>query len=181
MQLQWVDLVVIGIIGLSAFTGLFRGVIKEVIALGVWVVGLWVGYHYTDSLTPWVAQYVQNSTAQTAIAFVIILIGVLIAGSVLNYTLSLLLKSTGLSSIDKLLGMCFGFIRGGFIVSLILAILSMTSLPYQQYVNNSMICNQLRPVVNWISSYIPMVLNQIKSVDTISAGMGNLIDAAPRF
>ena len=115
MQLQWVDLVVLGIIAVSALTGLFRGVIKEFIALGVWVVGLWMGYNYSQSLTPWIGQYINNTTAQTAIAFLTILIGVLIAGTILNFTLGLLLKSTGLSTIDKLLGMGFGVIEVTFL------------------------------------------------------------------
>jgi membrane protein required for colicin V production len=181
MQFQVVDLVIIGIIGLSSITGLFRGVVKEVIALGIWIVAIWMGYNHAQSLTPWLQTYIQNPTACTAIAFLIIVVGVLFAGAVLNFILGLMLRRTGLSSMDKLLGMCFGFARGVFMVSLILAILSQTSLPYQQYTQSSAIVAQLQPVVNWITGYIPLVLNHLKSVDTsVSGNIGNIINTIPR-
>lgn len=179
MQLQWIDLFIIGIIGLSALTGLFRGVVKEIIALGIWIVGIWMGYNHAQSITPYVQPYIQNTTAQTAVAFLAILFGVLLAGGILNFILGLMLRRTGLSSMDKILGMGFGFARGVFIVSLILAVLKMTSLPYQQYVQSSTICAQLQPIVNWISRYIPTFINQLKSVDNVTGNIGNIIDTIP--
>lgn len=179
MQLQWIDLILIGMIGLSSLTGLFRGVIKEAISLGVWIVGIWMGYNYSQNLTPWLQQYILNSTARTVVSFSIILIGVLFAGAVINFILSLMLRRSGLSSIDKILGMGFGFARGVFIVSLVLAVLKMTSLPYQQYTQSSVVCAKLQPVVNWISGYIPIFLDRMKSVDSISGNLGNLIDTIP--
>lgn len=179
MQLHWIDLIIIGIIGLSAITGLFRGVVKEVIALGIWVVAIWMGYNHAQSLTPWIQPYIQNTTAQTAVAFFVILLGVLIAGGILNFLLGLLLKRSGLSSMDKILGMCFGFARGVFIISLILAVLRMTSLPYQQYTQSSTLCAQLQPIVNWISGYIPTFINHIKAVDSVSGNFGTIIDTIP--
>ena len=181
MQSQIVDIVLIIVIGLSSLTGLFRGVVKEVIALGIWIVAVWMGYNHAQSLTPWLSSYIHNPTALMAIAFLVIVVGVLLAGAILNFILGLMLKRTGLSSMDKILGMCFSFARGVFIVSLILAILSMTSLPYQQYIQGSKVVPQLQPVVNWISGYIPMVLNHLKSVDTnVSGKIGNIINTIPR-
>ncbi|MGC1182266.1 CvpA family protein [Legionella sp.] len=181
MKFQIIDLIIIGIVGLSSLTGLFRGVVKEVIALCIWIVAIWTGYHYSQSLTPWVGSYIQSSTASEIVAFIIIVVGVLLIGSILNFILGLVLKRSGLSSIDKILGMCFGFVRGIFIVSLVLAILSMTSLPYQPYVKGSVICNQLKPVINWVSKYIPIVLNHLKSVDSnVNGDIGNIINTIPR-
>ncbi|MDR3503621.1 MAG: CvpA family protein [Legionella sp.] len=179
MQYQWIDLILIVMIGLSTITGLFRGVIKEVIALGIWIVAIWVGYNYSQSLTPWLSQFIANQTARTAAAFMIIVIGVMFAGAVINFILGLILRRSGLSSIDKILGGCFGFGRGVLMVSLVLAVLKMTSLPYQPYTQSSVICNQLQPVVNWISGYIPIVLNQMKSMDSVSGNIGNIIDSIP--
>lgn len=178
MQFQWIDLFIIGIIGLSALTGLFRGAVKEVIALAIWIVAVWAGFNQAQSLTPYLQAYIQNPTACIIAAFIIIVLAVLLAGALLNYILSLLVRRTGLSSMDKILGMIFGFARGVFIVSLILAILKMTSFPYQQYTQNSTICAQLQPVVNWISGYMPTLINQLKSVN-VSGAIGTIIDTFP--
>lgn len=178
MQLQWLDLIIIGVIGLSALTGLFRGAVKEIIALGIWIVAIWMGYNYSKSLTPWLQSYISDQSARTVVAFLIILFGVLLAGGIINTILSFMLRRTGLSGMDKILGMVFGFARGVFIVSLILATVKMTSLPYEQYTANSALCAQLNPVINWISGYFPAFINRVKSVDGAGA-VSNLIDTIP--
>lgn len=174
-QLQWVDLIIVAIIGLSALTGLFRGFIKELIAIGIWVLAIWAGYKYSQNLLPWLQPYIQDKSVCTVIAFVIILLGVLIAGGIINALLGLILRGTGLGGMDKILGMIFGFVRGVFIVSLIIAILSMTSFPYQQYLQGSRLYPQLLPVIKWISGYLPHLINQVKLADKIPS----LIDIVP--
>jgi membrane protein required for colicin V production len=173
MQFQWVDLIFIVIIGLSSITGLFRGFIKEFIALGIWILGIWAGYNYSQSLNPWLQPYIQDQSIRTIIAFVVILLGVLIGGGIFNALLGLFLRGSGLGAMDKVLGACFGFARGVFILSLVLSILSMTSLPYQSYLSGSSVYPQLLPVVNWVSGYIPKLVNQMK---TAKNSPFNLID-----
>jgi membrane protein required for colicin V production len=59
MQLQWVDIAIISVIGLSVLTGLFRGFVKELVALCVWVLAIWLGINYSQSLDPWLQSYIQ--------------------------------------------------------------------------------------------------------------------------
>jgi membrane protein required for colicin V production len=174
MQIDWVDLVIIVIVGLSAVTGLFRGLIKEFIALGIWVLAIWAGYKYSQNLTPWLQHYIHDKSIQTMVAFIIILLGVLISGGIINALLGLILRSTGLGSMDKILGAAFGFARGVFIVALIMAVMNATSMPYQQYVHSSKFYPALSPLVQWISGYFPQIINKVKSADK----SGGLIDIA---
>ncbi|MCE0723496.1 MULTISPECIES: CvpA family protein [Legionella] len=178
MQFQWVDLIFIVIIGLSSITGLLRGFIKEFIALGVWILAVWVGYNYSGALNPYLQPYIQDQSIRTILGFIIVVLGVLIAGGIANAILGLFLRGSGLGAMDKVLGGIFGFARGVFILSLIFAILSMTSLPYQQYVQSSRIYNQLVPVINWISGSLPGLINKAKQ--TVSANESfNFIDISP--
>ncbi|MGM9453666.1 CvpA family protein [Legionella bozemanae] len=178
MQFQWVDLIFIIIIGLSSITGLLRGFIKEAIALGVWILAVWAGYNYSGSLNPYLQPYIQDQSIRTIIGFIIVVLGVLIAGGIANAILGLFLRGSGLGAMDKVLGGIFGFARGVFILSLIFAILSMTSLPYQQYVQSSRVYNQLLPVINWISGSLPGLINKAKQ--TVSANESfNFIDITP--
>ncbi|HHQ9289427.1 TPA: CvpA family protein [Legionella anisa] len=178
MQFQWVDLIFIVIIGLSSITGLLRGFIKEFIALGVWILAVWAGYTYSGALNPYLQPYIQDQSLRTIAGFVIVVLGVLIVGGIGNAILGLFLRGSGLGAMDKVLGGIFGFFRGVFILSLIFAVLSMTSLPYQQYVQSSRIYNQMLPVINWISSSLPGVINKAKQ--TVSANESfNFIDISP--
>ncbi|MCL5272386.1 MAG: CvpA family protein [Gammaproteobacteria bacterium] len=165
MQLQWVDIGIITIVGLSVLTGLFRGFVKELVALCVWVLAIWLGFNYSQSLDPWLQNYIQEQSARTAVAFIIILFGTLFVGGVINAVLSFILKRAGLSGTDRTLGMGFGFLRGVFIVALIMVAVKMTSLPYQEYSKESKLYAQFDPVVSLLYSHLPEFIKQVKAVD----------------
>lgn len=175
MQLQWVDIAIVAIIGLSVLTGLFRGFVKELVALCVWILAIWLGVHYSQNLDPWLQSYIQEQSARTAVAFIIIMFATLFAGGVVNAILSFILKRSGLSGTDRTLGMGFGFLRGVFIVALIMVAVKMTSLPYQQYAQESKLYARFDPVVALLSSHLPEFINQVKAVDKTE----NIIDTVP--
>lgn len=165
MQLQWVDLGIITIVGLSVLTGLFRGFVKELVALCVWILAIWLGYHYSESLDPWLQSYIQEKSARTAVAFVIILFSTLLVGGIINAILSFILKRAGLSGTDRTLGMGFGFLRGVFIVALLMVAVKMTSLPYESYAQNSQLYSRFDPLVAWLYGQMPEFVKQVKTVD----------------
>ncbi|MGP1931831.1 MAG: CvpA family protein, partial [Arsenophonus sp. ET-DL12-MAG3] len=67
---------------------------------------------------------------KNGIAIAILFITTLIIGALINYLINSLLEKTGLSSTDRLLGLCFGVLRGILIVSIILFFLdTFTFLP----------------------------------------------------
>lgn len=175
MQLQWVDIAIITVIGLSVLTGLFRGFVKELVALCVWILAIWLGYHYSERLDPWLASFIQEKSARTAVAFIIILFATLLAGGIVNAVLSFILKRAGLSGTDRTLGMGFGFIRGVFIVALIMVAVKMTSLPYQHYSQDSQLYARFDPLVSWLYGHLPEFIKQVKSVDKSE----NIIDTVP--
>jgi len=165
MELQWVDLAIISAIGLSVLTGLFRGFVKELVALCVWILAIWLGYHYSESLDPWLQSYIQEKSARTAVAFVLILFATLLVGGIVNTILSFILKRAGLSGTDRTLGMVFGFFRGVFIVALLMVAVKMTSLPYQKYSQESKLYARFDPLVDWMYGRVPEFIKQVQTVD----------------
>lgn len=175
MQLQWIDLAIITVVGLSVLTGLFRGFVKELVALCVWFLAIWLGYHYSGSLDPWLQNYIQEQSARSAVAFLIILFATLLVGGIINAALSFILKRAGLSGTDRTLGMVFGFCRGVFIVALLMVAVKMTSLPYEKYSKESQFYARFDPLVAWISAHMPEFVKQVKTVDKTE----NLIETVP--
>jgi membrane protein required for colicin V production len=175
MQLQWVDLAIIAVVSLSVLTGLFRGFVKELVALCVWILAIWLGFKYSQNLDPWLKSYIQEQSARTAVAFIIILFATLFVGGVVNATLSFILRKAGLSGTDRTLGMGFGFLRGVFIVALLMVAVKMTSLPYDQYSKDSVLYARFDPVVALLYTQLPDVIKKIKTVDNNES----IIDTAP--
>lgn len=172
MPLQWVDIAIVVIISLSVLTGLFRGFVKELISLCTWVVAIWLGAHYYEAFDPWLSSYLQDKTARTAVAFILIMFAALLVGGIVNATLSFVLKRAGLSGTDRTLGMAFGFLRGVFIVALIMLAIQMTSLPHDQYSKDSKLYARFDPLVIWLYGRMPEFIKQVKTIDKSE----NLID-----
>ena len=165
MSLHWMDYVIIAVIGLSVITGLFRGFIKELIALGVWILAIWLAFNYSSALDPWLQPYVHDKTARTVVSFVAILLATIIVGGLFNALLSFILHRAGLSGTDRLLGMGFGFVRGVFIVALLMLVVKMTSIPHQDYTNQSQLYAKFDPLVNWLYKFTPNLIQQVKVFD----------------
>ena len=129
-SLTWVDLVVIGIITVSTLLSLFRGLVKEVASLAVWVLAI-VGasrlaHLVADVLPDWLAAPLQQT-----LAFLIVLVVILLVGRLLIMLAKELVSAAGISGLDRVLGMAFGMARGGLLVVVLAILASMTALPGQ--------------------------------------------------
>lgn len=118
--MNWVDIVILAIISISALMSLSRGLYKELMSLVIWVVAFLVAINFQDGLSVLLEQSIPHLTLRTAASYVILFISTLILGSVVNFFVAQLFKATGLSSTDKALGVVFGLLRGAMIVMAIL-------------------------------------------------------------
>ncbi len=170
-EFSGVDYVILAIIGVSVITGLFRGFIKELMALGIWIIALWGAAKFSgfaaDYLKPWITQ----SEFRMVVSFVLLTITILLLGGLITSLMSFLIERSGLSSTDRLLGMVFGFARGVFIISLIILVAQMTGFPQEKYAKHSKLYDQFTPVVGWLSSFAPQWLSKIKSIDKTQSKM----------
>lgn len=167
MHLSGLDIVIISVIGLSILTGLFRGFIKELMAICIWGAAFFLAAFYTTKVALLLQPFISDATVRKILAFVIILLGTLILGGLCNALLSFMLNKTGLNGTDRILGMGFGFIRGVLIVALLILVAQMTSLPYQAYAQSSNLYHKFDPIVTWMKQWVPSFLTQIKKVDPV--------------
>ena len=165
MGMHWLDLVIIGVISLSILTGVIRGFIKELIALCIWVLAIWMGYQYAPLLDPYLNSWISDKSIRFIVGFVIIMVSTLITGGIFNAVLGILMKKSGLSGTDRILGIVFGFARGFFIVTLGLLVLQMTSLSREEQTKDSRLMVMFQPSVQWISARVPSILAKMRTLD----------------
>lgn len=168
MTFSWVDIAITSVVVLSMITGLFRGFVKECIALCVWVFAFWVAFHYSTALDPWVAPYIQDKSVRTVIEFLIILFSSLILGGIINAIIGFLMRRSGLSGTDRVFGMGFGFARGVFIVAILMLGIRMTGMPVEEYSKVSILYTKMIPLVDWLSGYVPDFIKQVQIFDKSS-------------
>jgi membrane protein required for colicin V production len=129
MALHWADVGILALIAVSAVLSLFRGLIREVVALLGWVVAGWVSLKFSPVLAAHFAQFLSVPSLRLAIAFVVLLVGTLVPFGVLNLLLGRLIASTGLGGTDRMLGVVFGIVRGAAIVTLLVMLAGLTPFP----------------------------------------------------
>jgi membrane protein required for colicin V production len=167
-QFSSLDIVILVVIAVSVFTGLFRGFVKELFALGIWFLALWSGGHFSSYGAEYLKPWINQTELRLLASFVAIMLVVLVVGGLLSSLLAFLISRSGLSGTDRLLGMVFGFGRAVFIISLLIVVAKLSGFPEKQYTTQSKLYAEFNPVVNWLSSFAPGWLEKIKSLDNSS-------------
>ncbi len=113
---NWSDWAIIAILTISSLISLKRGFVKEALSLAIWVVAFAVASWFSPKLAPMLAVYLDTASLQQMAAFAALFIATLLVGGAVNYLLATLIKATGLTGTDRMLGVLFGLFRGLVII-----------------------------------------------------------------
>jgi membrane protein required for colicin V production len=106
------DYVVLSVVGLAAVMGLVRGLVREAISLGSWVVGGVVVRLFHHDVTLWLAPRTGGQASAAAVAFLLLFFGVVVLGRLVASFLIQAARASGLGPADRLLGFGFGALKG---------------------------------------------------------------------
>ena len=110
------DWIIVAILSASGLLSLWRGLVKEAISLVIWVAAFGIGITFSPKLSALLASSVENDSLRLILSFILLLVGTLLVGGLINRILASLLKVAGLSGTDRLLGMVFGIFRGAIVI-----------------------------------------------------------------
>lgn len=117
--MNYLDIILLAVIGLFLIRGLARGFVKEVFALGSMVVGFLAASNLHQFLDPHLAIYMDNSGAVKALSFVIIFAAVILVSWGISKLIREFLEVTLLAWVDRGAGAVFGALEGLIICTLL--------------------------------------------------------------
>ena len=149
-MLNWLDWVIIVVLAVSTLLSVWRGFAREAISLAAWVAAFVVANLFVDQMATLLATWISNITGRYVAAYAILFVGTLMLGSLLGMLARQLVKVTGLSVLDRLLGTVFGFARGVILILVCAFVLRQLVPPGDlQWLHQSQLMPQLDMLAQW--------------------------------
>ena len=117
-----IDIIIVGIVAISALLGVFRGLIKEALSLASWFAAIVAGTLFSSQLADLMENLINNASLRRIAAFALLFIVVIFTGTLISNLISKLTEAAGLKGADRTLGALFGILRGIIIVLVIIFI-----------------------------------------------------------
>jgi membrane protein required for colicin V production len=151
--MNWVDWAIIAVLTVSTLISLWRGFAREALSLLGWVAAFVLANLFAGRLSDLLIQFIDNEQARYMAAFAVLFVGVLLLFNLLGVVVRQLIRLTGLSVLDRLLGTVFGFTRGLIIVLVVTFILrQLMPASNQQALNQSLLMPHLDLLMQWVQS-----------------------------
>ncbi len=117
LPISLLDLLVIGIVLLSALLASVRGFTREVLAIGSWVIAAIAAYILHPRVLAFVEPHVANRQVALAIAIAIVFLVTLVIVTMITVKLSDIILDSSIGALDRTLGFLFGAARGFLIAA----------------------------------------------------------------
>ena len=122
-NINLIDVSSLGIVSISAILAYFRGLSREILAIVSWIVAALLAFIIAPQINPLINQVpiireilTDSCELSVLISFVISFIITLIFLSLLIPMLTSVVNQSSLNGLDRLLGLCFGALRGLLII-----------------------------------------------------------------
>ncbi len=153
--MAWLDILILGIVSVSALISLIRGFVREAFSLAVWVLAFWVSWNFFRDLEVPLQAWIGSPTARLGIAFAALMIVTLVVGGLVNFLLIQLVQRTGMSGTDRLIGMVFGAARGILLVAVLVLLAGLTPLPDETWWAQSQLVGYFEELALWLRDLLP--------------------------
>lgn len=152
MNFNWADWAVIIVVVLSTVMSLRRGFIKEALSLVTWVAAFIIARMFHGNMVTLLGDQIESPVVRSIAAFAVLFVGTLIIGAAISFLIGTLIKMTGLTATDRLLGMFFGFARGIILLTVAVALIRLTPFVDAEWWKQSVMIKQIELIEQWSRS-----------------------------
>jgi membrane protein required for colicin V production len=115
--MNWLDWLIIGLVAASVIGGFKEGFIRMGVGFAALIVGFIAASWFHGFLATPLMPYLHSRATASIAAYILIFLGVMLAGTLIAAIIVRVFKLIGLSFVDRLLGGMFGFVRAGIVLA----------------------------------------------------------------
>lgn len=154
-EFNWVDYIFFAILVLSMIFGYRRGFIREVISLIIWIIALTLPTFLGPVVAPHLSGFSANENIQIGVSFLGIFVLVFLVGLIINFAMRKTVDKTGLSGVDRFVGLIFGLFRGIAILAVVVSFVNLTVLGSKDAWNQSFMVPKFDAAIQNVLSVFP--------------------------
>ncbi|WP_415357951.1 CvpA family protein [Halioglobus sp. Uisw_031] len=152
-----VDWAIIAVLGLSILLSLWRGFVREAVSLAGWIAAFVIANMFVGEMAAFLQQWIANVTGRYVAAYALLFAGMLMVAGIAGKLSAQVVKVTGLTLLDRLLGTVFGFARGIIIVLVVVYVLRQLAPPQNVlWLDES----QLMPHVDMLGQWVQALFSR---------------------
>lgn len=161
MELNFIDIGIVVFIVITALVGLARGFVWMGLFLITWVAAAVLAFLYHDELMVALPFKLSSNVFQMIVAALIIFLGVLFIGTLINYLFTKAIRAIGLGSVDRLLGAILGLALSGFIIAMATMFISLTKYTEEPMWQTSILVPKFANAADWIQANAPQQMTAL--------------------
>jgi membrane protein required for colicin V production len=146
----WVDIVIPGIIAISALFSLLRGFVKEALSLAGWLAASWIALTFAQDFADLLLTGISTPSLRVVVSFTILFVLTLVITALINRLAGTLVSKTGLTGTDRMIGMIFGVARGVLVVSVLVLLAGFTTMPQDPWWQESALIEVFHKLALWL-------------------------------
>ena len=159
------DYIILIVLLVSTGIGWFRGFFREALSLTTWIIAAWAAWRYPGAFDALLGGVLSDPVIKLWAGRFLTFVAVVLVGSLINAAVAMIIKSTGLSSADRSLGMLFGFGRGILLVGLLIIIAEQLDLPSEPWWDDSTLVPLTQPLAGLMREILDSGATYLENVD----------------
>ncbi len=152
--MSMVDIVFFVLLSIFTSVGALRGPTRELTSLGVWLLAVFSGWIFADAAGTWF-DMIEGDELRRLLGFIAAVMGSLIVLSFTALVLQKILPRPDPDTIGRIVGATIGALRGAAVVTVLVLLAGLTSLPSKESWRDSHLVGVFRPLADTILEVLP--------------------------
>ena len=151
-----VDFGIILIITVLLVLGLIWGFVKIAVALGTWLAASTLSFTFAPNLAATFLTSIESPAMRLAVAMGILFVLTIMLGALVSLLIRQVIDKTGLSALDRVLGMIIGASLGLIVVVGLVFVAGLTPAPEYEWWKTSLLIERFQTLAVWLQGYLPV-------------------------